>query len=193
MQNDSKPILIDLGCGKDKYQNPEYRVFGIDLWSKSDADVKASCLLLPIRDQSIDRIFARHFFEHFTYEQLKVILGECYRVLRKNGELEIIVPHYSCISAYQDPTHRLFFTKRTFYKFGPMGFKPKEFQFYWFREPYTGRFPFIIKLMNKLINRMSTLERFYSLIGGVYEMRCVLEKNPSMLDSEHTDGAKILA
>jgi predicted SAM-dependent methyltransferase len=135
MQNDVKPILIDLGCGKDKYQNPNYRVFGIDLWSKSDADVRASCLNLPIRDQSVDRILARHFFEHFTYEELKVILRECYRVLRENGELEILVPHYSCISAYQDPTHRLFFIKEHFINWGRWALKRKNLNFTGFENP----------------------------------------------------------
>jgi hypothetical protein len=97
---------------------------------------------------------------------------------------------YLCLSG---PHPSALFYKRTFYKLGPMGFKTKEFEFYWFREPYTGRFPFIIKLMNKFINRINTLERFFGLIGGIYEIRCVLEKNPTMLDPEHTDGAKILA
>ena len=161
MSENRRPILIDLGCGKDKYQNPEYEVFGIDLWSKS-------------------------------YEQLKIILSECFRILKDDGEMEIIVPHYSCISAYQDPTHRLFFTQRTFYKFGPFGFKPIHFTFHWFRRPYTGRFPIIINLMDKLINRLHAFERFFILIGGVYEMRCILKKDPTMLDTEHTDGAKIL-
>jgi SAM-dependent methyltransferase len=192
MSENRRPILIDLGCGKDKYQNPEYEVFGIDLWSKSDADLRASCFQLPIADRSVDRIFARHFFEHFTYEQLKIILSECFRILKDDGEMEIIVPHYSCISAYQDPTHRLFFTQRTFYKFGPFGFKPIHFTFHWFRRPYTGRFPIIINLMDKLINRLHAFERFFILIGGVYEMRCILKKDPTMLDTEHTDGAKIL-
>ncbi|MCB0265290.1 MAG: class I SAM-dependent methyltransferase [Calditrichaeota bacterium] len=192
MSENTTSILIDLGCGRDKYQDSNFKVIGIDLWSKSNADIRASCMDLPIRTGVVKKIYARHFFEHFTYDQLRLIFEECYRILQPDGEIEIIVPHFSCISAYQDPTHRMFFTKRTFFKFGPMGFKPIQFEFHWFRKPYTGRFPQFINAINKMINKFHTYERFFGLIGGVYEMSCIMKKDPLMLDTEHTDGAKIL-
>lgn len=187
----SKPILLDLGCGKDKFVSSQYKTIGIDIWIRSNADLIASCLSLPFKDGSIDRIYARHFFEHFAYEQLVAILGECSRVLKPSGGLEMIVPHYSCVTAFLDPTHRMFFAKRTFDKLTPFGFQPVEFQFHWFREPYRGNFPFVIRLMNKFINRYPNLERFFGLIGGAYEVRCVLEDRAELLDLQHTDGAKI--
>lgn len=120
--NTSTPLLLDLGCGRDKYQDDHFRVIGIDAWEKSHADLRASCLHLPLRSQCAGHIYARHFFEH---------------------------------SAYEDPL--------------------------------------LIKAMDRLINGLQSLERFFTLIGGAYELRCVLKKDSQMLDSQHIDGAKILA
>ncbi len=187
-----KPVQLDLGCGKDKQQSSKFKTFGIDVWPKSNADLRASCLKLPIRSGAVNAVYARHFFEHFCYEETVTLLGECFRVLTEGGRLEIIVPHYSCVTAFLDPTHRMFFTKRTFDKFTPFGFRPIEFRFHWFREPYEGRFPLIINLVNRFVNRHPNLERFFALIGGIYEVRCLLERNAAMVDPDHTDGAKIL-
>jgi len=192
MDNFKKPKMLDLGCGKNKIKNKEFLVIGIDAWKKSDADVFVSCPDIPFKNQSIDKIYTRHFFEHFVYEDLVTLLKECIRILKENGEIEIIVPHYSCISAFQDPTHRMFFTKRTFYKLGPLGFRVQEVEFNWFRKPYTGRFPLIVKMMDIILKRLHSLERFFGIIGGVYEVRSVLIKDSTKIDPRHIDGAEIL-
>lgn len=192
MNSSAKPdILIDLGSGKNKIQDSRFRVVGIDSWQKADADIRASVLQLPLRTEVVSRIHTRHLFEHFGYENLVRLLQECYRILKPGGRLDITVPHYSCVSAFLDPTHRMFFTRRTFYKFGHLGFRVKEIRFNWFRRPYTGKFPFLINFVDKVVNRFQSLERFSPLIGGIYEIRCLMEKDAALLDPLHTDGAKI--
>jgi len=184
-------ILIDLGSGKNKIKKDGFLVFGIDKWVKSDHDIRASVLELPIKSNSVDYIYSRHLLEHFTYEQLIQIFKECFRILKENGTFEIIVPHSSCISAFQDPTHRTFFTKRTFYKFSHTGFNVKQIQFHWFRKPYKGRFKFLVTVIEAILNRFQTLERFSYLIGGIYEVSCIMKKSSSNLNPFHVDGAKI--
>jgi ubiquinone/menaquinone biosynthesis C-methylase UbiE len=38
-------------------------------------------------------VYSSHCFEHLTKSQVKELLSECYRVLKKNGILRIIVPN----------------------------------------------------------------------------------------------------
>ena len=147
-----KPLMLDIGCGQNKIINPHYEVIGIDIWENSDADLNISAYELPFEDESIDLIYTRHFFEHFSYDVSINLFNEFYRVLRHKSNLEIIVPHVSCISAFQDPTHKAFFTKRSFYKYQHTGFIVKKIIFFWFRNPYKGRFPFLVNTINKLLN-----------------------------------------
>jgi len=47
---------------------------------------------LPFGDSVVKNVFSSHFIEHITKEQGEKILGECYRVLKKDGILRIICP-----------------------------------------------------------------------------------------------------
>jgi len=191
-KDSSKPILLDIGCGKNKLIRSEYKVIGVDIWENSDADIIGQANKLPFENSSIDAIYTRHFLEHFTYEETVILFNEFFRVLKPNSSIEIIVPHVTCISAFQDPTHKAFFTKRSFFKYKHTGFSINKIEFFWFRYPYKGWFPFIIYPVNKIFNTFNGLERFAGLIGGIYEVHCKMVKNPSELDFKHTPGAKIL-
>jgi len=46
----------------------------------------------PWADSSIDVIYSSHTLEHFSKEEGRKFLGECYRVLRKDGIIRIVVP-----------------------------------------------------------------------------------------------------
>jgi SAM-dependent methyltransferase len=56
---------------------------------------------LPFGDGTVDVIYSSHFFEHvFRHETVK-ILGECYRVLKRDGIIRIVLPDAKKIaSAY---------------------------------------------------------------------------------------------
>lgn len=183
--------MLDIGCGKRKQSSIDYQVIGVDLWEGSDADLKISAFDLPFDDSSIARIYSRHFFEHFNYEEIELLLQECYRVLKNDGELEIITPHVSCISAFQDPTHISFFTKKTFSRFQHTGYKISRIDFHWFRKPYTGNFPWLINFVNSVLNRFQNLERFSATIGGIYEIRCIYQKNNNYRKDNFIRGSKV--
>lgn len=47
---------------------------------------------LYFEDNSIDFIYTSHFIEHITKEEAVMILKECYRVLKPQGLIRIVVP-----------------------------------------------------------------------------------------------------
>jgi predicted SAM-dependent methyltransferase len=48
---------------------------------------------LPFPDNTFELIYAEHVLEHFAYKDLKDILKECLRCLKKGGVLKIAVPN----------------------------------------------------------------------------------------------------
>ena len=124
---------INLGCGN----NTEEGWINIDMSPtipNIDICMDLETEKLPIPDNSIDEIKAIHVLEHIS--NLKLVLTECSRVLKPGGEFTIIVPAYSSLGSFQDPTHVRFFTDNTFkyyltglrfkYYFNEVNFKLKR-------------------------------------------------------------------
>jgi hypothetical protein len=108
-------LVLDLGCGKNKYPGS----VGMDNVPHEGVDMVHDLLDFPypFKEESIQKVRLSHVLEHFVIEDIVKILGEASRILRKDGELEITVPHVSSLVAFGDPTHRSFFTFRSFYFF----------------------------------------------------------------------------
>jgi len=72
----------------------------LDLW----LDVRNG---LPFPSDSVDSIYSTHMFEHFYSDELTLLLRECFRVLKPDGGVRLIVPNLeSAIQAYnQNQTH----------------------------------------------------------------------------------------
>ena len=68
-KDSDKPLLLDIGCGKNKLSRPGYKIIGIDIWENSDADLIIPANKLPFDNESVDVIHTRHFLEHFTYNE----------------------------------------------------------------------------------------------------------------------------
>lgn len=102
-------IIIDLGCGKRKYQGS----IGIDLVKLKGVDIVADLNKgIPLKEDSLDMLVSFHFLEHvndFIY-----IVEEIHRVVKPDGIVKIRVPYFNCFDAFADPTHKIFFTERTF-------------------------------------------------------------------------------
>lgn len=47
---------------------------------------------LPFPDNSVQYIYSSHTFEHFTWEGSLAVARECFRVLRGDGVLRVVVP-----------------------------------------------------------------------------------------------------
>lgn len=100
-------VAIDIGCGVRKIKN----TIGIDRILGSSADIVADLRHLPLRRDSVDLIIARSVLEHV--EDIGSILDEIFRVLKRQGKFRAYVPHAFGRDAFDDPTHKSFYTLNT--------------------------------------------------------------------------------
>ena len=112
--------ILDLGCGDIKVEG----AIGLDNIALSEVDIVHDLLHFPypIKANSFDTIYLRHVIEHFNIDKINNIMNECYRILKKDGQLYINVPHVFSIAAFTDPTHKQYFT------FGSSYFWDKKYQ-----------------------------------------------------------------
>jgi SAM-dependent methyltransferase len=120
--SESKPLSLDIGCGA----FPRRGHFGLDCLDLPGVDIVADLEqpLSELPDNSVGRIYTRHTFEHV--KDLVPLLRELRRVLRPDGVLEVIVPHFSNPYYYSDPTHVRFFGLYTFQYFANEEDQPKR-------------------------------------------------------------------
>lgn len=83
-------MKLNLGCGtdiRDGYVNVDFRQT-----HSSVVQVDLSQFPWPFEDGSADEILMLDFLEHFPYSQTKLILLECYRILKTDGTVVAQVP-----------------------------------------------------------------------------------------------------
>jgi predicted SAM-dependent methyltransferase len=82
-------ISIEVGAG-DKSGSGGWTT--IDVTGRCDVywDLRRG---IPFPNQSIDRIYSSHFFEHLSFPEIRMFLGECRRVLVPDGKFLICVPN----------------------------------------------------------------------------------------------------
>jgi ubiquinone/menaquinone biosynthesis C-methylase UbiE len=95
---DIKPGWINLDCAK---------LPGVDV-------VHDLSEPLPFEAETFDFVLCQDILEHLDCRKA---LSDIWRVLKTGGVLHIRVPHYTCMNAFSDPTHRGFFTSETFFFF----------------------------------------------------------------------------
>lgn len=110
-QIDFAGARLDVGCGSRK-RGPEY--IGIDRRALPGVDLvgEAEDVLSAIPAGAVAEIWCSHVLEHV--DDLEAVLAEMCRVLRRGGQLEIVVPHFSNPYSASDPTHRRPFGLYTF-------------------------------------------------------------------------------
>lgn len=111
LQSIPDQLILELGCGSHK-KYPTW--IGIDMADAEGVDIIGDVfeVLKKFPDQSVNEIHSYHFAEHIS--DLSGLLLEMNRVLKMNGTLEIVVPHFSNPYFYSDPTHQRFFGIYTF-------------------------------------------------------------------------------
>lgn len=81
---------IHLGCGKNRIRG----WLNIDGDASGRPDLVADLRIgIPLEDNSVDRIYSEHFFEHCTLEQGMVLFAECLRVLTPGGVMRTAMPN----------------------------------------------------------------------------------------------------
>jgi len=148
--------VLDVGCGSRKLSGAE----GIDVVPSSQADVvhDLSKFPWPYKENSFDVIFMNHSLEHM--DDVLATMSELHRIAKKGAHIVIQVPHFRCLDAYVDPTHRHFFTSRSLdyfikdsvyaeYNYIPERFKKLGF---WYGWPHPSKNP-IRQLIKKFSHR----------------------------------------
>ena len=90
LKSDGKKLL-NLGSGPRGVDNPEW----LNIDGYPDKNVQFLCDFnrdFPIPNQCLDGIFTEHVLEHFDYENGRKLLSTCFRILKSNGTIRIIVP-----------------------------------------------------------------------------------------------------
>jgi predicted SAM-dependent methyltransferase len=98
---------LHLGCGTKLLPgfvnidaNPRQK---LDVW----LDVRHG---LPFRNSSVASIYSTHMVEHFFHDELDRLFGECFRVLKPDGGLRLIVPSLrNAITAYRENLSNWFY------------------------------------------------------------------------------------
>jgi len=82
-------IFLEVGAGNKKGSNGWLT---IDVTKNCDIfwDLRKG---LPFPDESINKIYSSHFFEHLSYKEGQGFLDECLRVLQLGGQFSICVPN----------------------------------------------------------------------------------------------------
>lgn len=80
---------INLGCGHhfhDDWVNVDFSVTGINVIAHN------LNLGIPFPDDTFDVVYHSHVLEHFSKKNADFFIKECYRVLKTNGILRVVIP-----------------------------------------------------------------------------------------------------
>lgn len=117
---ESHERILDVGCGPYKIQG----AIGIDHTPLPGVDVVYDLdrSPWPFAANSFDKAICRHSLAHL--DSVVRTIEELHRILRPDGILEIVTPHFSSDNAFTDITSRHFFGFRSMDYFCPnRGFK----------------------------------------------------------------------
>jgi predicted SAM-dependent methyltransferase len=80
-------LKLDIGCGEIKKGD-----IGLDFRKTSSVDIIADAHLLPFKSGAFDYIFSSEVIEHFGHREVRSVLLEWIRVLKKGGIFELECP-----------------------------------------------------------------------------------------------------
>lgn len=99
-----EPLKLDFGAGN--HPQPGYK--SVDLYAPT-ADFRVDLFKFPLpwKDNTVDEIISSHFVEHIPREKRWPFFEECYRILKMDAKMQIIVPSFKSERAYGDMTHEM--------------------------------------------------------------------------------------
>jgi predicted SAM-dependent methyltransferase len=89
---------IHMGCGEIKLEG----WINLDLGRRTEADLRIDLRGgLPLRPQSVARIYSEHVLEHLSIEDGQTLLTDCFNALEPDGVMRIAMPDLkSLVEAY---------------------------------------------------------------------------------------------
>ena len=151
--------ILDVGCGVNKVKG----AISIDRDKKVKPDIvhDLNKAPWPFKDNTFDEVYCNQILEHFP--DLIKIMEEIHRISKRGCRVKIFVPYWSSEGAFRDPTHKSFFTEKTFEYFTEESccnyytkarFKVKKIELLWHKyvKPLTYIIPKrILKCFNNVI------------------------------------------
>jgi len=171
----NKSKKLHLGCGK----NIKKGWVNLDLMALPGVDVvhNLNKFPYPFKDNQFEKIFSDNVLEHL--EDLIKPLEELYRICKNKSTIEIIVPLAPTMHAFRDPTHKLFFTYRTFEYFQEGHvfnyYSKSKFKIIERKIIFHNRLGFLTKLINLNENIKKFLCEFFSQFFPPAFLRVKLE------------------
>lgn len=125
---------LELGCGNRK-RNP--KAVGIDILDYPDVDIVGDIyeVLAAFPDQCVNKVYSYHFVEHVS--DVPKLLSELARIVKPNGYVEFVAPHFSNPYFYSDPTHRNFFGLYTFCYYATESFFARRVPMYGYKAEFS--------------------------------------------------------
>lgn len=120
--------VLNLGCGNKILEG----AVNHDLHRhRSEIDVvwDLNKIPWPWADEQFDFINAAAVFEHLNIDLL-VSMNECWRLLKLEGTVRVKLPHWNSDLAHQDPTHRWYYSVKSFDQFDPSTERGQRYSFY---------------------------------------------------------------
>ncbi len=112
---------LNLGCGRDirkGYVNLDrVRLEGVDVVHDLNK------VPYPFKEDEFDEIYCKHVLEHT--DNLLTVMEEISRISKPGARIKVIAPYFAGQGAYNDPTHKGFFTYKTFDYLLPGGYYSK--------------------------------------------------------------------
>lgn len=87
--------IVDLGCGppEDSYHTDEGRVIRVDIREETQPDYRCDLRTLPFKTGEFDIVFSSHTLEHFSRQDLPIVMDEWVRVMKPDGEMRLVLPN----------------------------------------------------------------------------------------------------
>lgn len=148
MSTDST-LVLNLGCGRKKLVG----AVNLDITPDTNPDVVHNLneTPWPFPDNTFTKVRAIDVIEHL--EDILKTMEEVHRICKPGAKVEIVVPHFSCANAFQDPTHRHFFSVFSFDYF--TGAHEHDYYTRARYRPVQAQIVFQPTLLNKLIHRLA--------------------------------------
>jgi len=152
-------VQLNLGCGNDFRYEKGWVNLDITRPCNVVGNMDAG---LPFKDQSFDMVWAAHVLEHRP--DLRALQRELARILKRGGELNIIVPYYLSSDAWGDPTHCRAFSDESFFPCFWPGFTMVKLEGKKYTKQITGRE--VTWLHVKMKRNEVEMSEVNGLIGG---------------------------
>jgi len=118
-------IVVELGPGRKSTGHESEIWIGLDPSADYHCDIYYDLEFgIPLPDESVDLIKSNQFLEHISRDSFIYFMNETWRVLKNGGAAEHCVPHFLSPWAFGDPTHRNWFSEKSFDYFCLRGGEP---------------------------------------------------------------------